>query len=109
MGVGIRYGLTKKTTLSVEFGYYKFMTDFLDDASDAYASYDEINAMYPGDPRKQELARYISDPTGKGTIGYPGPATSPRANSKTTDGYTFINMEVAYKFEFDPRKWSRWF
>lgn len=104
-GFGFRYGLCKKTTLSVEFGYYKFMTDFLDDVSDAYANYDEINSLYPDDPDKQAIARYISDPTGRGTSGYPGPATSARGNPKTTDGYSFINLEIAYKFEFEPRKW----
>ncbi len=108
-GMGFRYGLGPKTTLSVEFGYYKLMTDFLDDVSDAYATYDEINALYPNDPEKQKMARYISDPTGRGTIGYPGPATSARGNPKTTDGYSFINMEIAYRFEFEPRKWIRWF
>lgn len=109
LGLGFRYGLTKKTTLSVEFGYYKFMTDFLDDASDAYANFDEINSLYPNDPEKQEIARYISDPTGRGTSGYPGPATSARGNPKTTDGYSFINLEIAYKFEFEPRKWGNRF
>ena len=109
LGLGFRYGIGKNTTLSVEFGYYKFMTDFLDDASDAYATYDEIISLYPNDPGKQQLARYISDPTGRGTIGYPGPATSARGNPSTTDGYSFINMEIAYKFEFEPRKWVRWF
>jgi hypothetical protein len=109
LGFGFRYGLGKSTTLSVEFGYYKFMTDFLDDASDGYASYDEIVSLYPNDPQKQLIARYISDPTGRGTIGYPGPATSARGNPKTTDGYSFLNMEIAYKFEFEPRKWARWF
>lgn len=109
LGFGFRYGLTSKTTLSFEAGYYKFLTDFLDDVNDAYVSYDEINALYPNDPDKQALARYISDPTGRGTIGYPGPATSTRGNPKTSDGYSFINLEVAYKFEFEPRKWIRWF
>ena len=108
-GLGFRYGLSTRTTLSLEFGYYKFMTDYLDDASDAYASYDEITALYPNDPDKQKLASYISDPTGRGTIGYPGPATSARGNVKTTDGYSFINLEIAYKFDFEPRKWTNRF
>jgi hypothetical protein len=107
-GMGIRYGLGKKTTLSLEFGYYKFLTDYLDDVHNSYLTYDEINYLYPNNPEKQELAKYISDPTGRGTIGYPGPATSARGNPETNDGYSFINLEIAYTFSFDPRKW-RWF
>ncbi len=108
-GFGFRYGLNKSTTLSVEFGYYKFMTDYLDDVHDTYANYDEIVSLYPDDPNRQAMAKYISDPTGRGTIGYPGPATSARGNPNTNDGYSFINLELAYKFQFEPRKWVRWF
>ena len=33
MGVGIRYGVSKKITVSTEFGYYMFFTDFIDDVT----------------------------------------------------------------------------
>ncbi len=110
MGIGIRYGISKKVTISTEFGYYMFFTDYLDDVSDEYPTYSEINANFPNDPVKQELALYISDPTGFGNSGYPGPATSPRGNPSKNDGFSFINLEVAYKFEFHkgiPRLWGR--
>jgi hypothetical protein len=109
-GFGVRYGITKKITLSTEFGYYYFFTDFLDDVSDAYPTYDEINRNFPNDPVKQELALYIADPTGKGTTGYPGPATSPRGNPSKNDGFSYVSLELAYKFEFRkgiPKLWGR--
>mgnify|MGYP001826418532 CR=1 FL=1 len=98
VGFGIRQGLTPQITLSMDFGYYFFLTDFLDDVSDAYPTYAEINANFPNDPVKQALALYISDPTGWGTNGYPGPATSRRGNPVYKDAFTFINLEVAYTF-----------
>lgn len=99
MGLGWRWGITKNITLSAEFSYYKFVTDYLDDVSERYATYEEIAANYPNDPTKQELAKYISDPTGKGTNGYVGVQTSRRGNHVKTDGYTYISLEVAYKFD----------
>lgn len=110
MGVGIRYGISKKLTLSTEFGYYMFFTDFIDDVSDQYPTYAEVNANFPNDPVKQALAIYISDPTGFGNSGYPSPATSPRGNPGKKDAHSYINLELAYKFEFRkgiPKLWGR--
>ncbi|MBK7853660.1 MAG: hypothetical protein IPJ79_00970 [Bacteroidetes bacterium] len=100
MGFGWRWGIAKNITLSAEFSYYKFVTDYLDDVSERYATYEEIAANYPGDAEKQELAKYISDPTGKGTNGFNGEQTSKRGNKIKTDGYTYISMEIAYKLDF---------
>lgn len=103
MGAGIRYGFKKNITLSAEFSYYYFLTDYLDDVSGRYATYDEINSSFANDPVKQELARYISDPSGRGTNGFIGPVTSPRGNPNKPDSYTFINFEVSYKFQLSGR------
>jgi hypothetical protein len=103
-GAGFRYGLNRKITLSVEFSYYRFMTDYLDDVSDSYATYSQIEQRFPNDPVKQEIAKYISDPTGKGTNGYVGPATSPRGNPDINDSYSMFSFEVAYKLNWVPRK-----
>lgn len=103
-GFGFRFGLSKSVTLSTEFGYYYFLTDFLDDVSNAYVTHDDLNQMYPNDPAMQELALYISDPTGWGTTGYPGPATSPRGNPEKNDAFSFINLELAYKFNLRGEK-----
>jgi len=109
VGCGIRYGISKNITISTEFGYYFFFTDFIDDVSDAYPTYDEIQRNFPNDPVKQELALYISDPTGLGNTGYPGPATSQRGNPGKKDAHSYISLEFAYKFEFHkgiPKLWG---
>lgn len=97
MGLGFRFGLSNSITLSAEFGYYYFITDFLDDVSSEYITFNDLNLLYPNDQEKQDLALYISDPTGYGTNGYPGPATSPRGNPNKKDAYSFVNLELAYK------------
>ena len=103
-GMGFRFGITPLITYSIEFGYYHFLSDFLDDVSSSYATYEDIEQNYPGDYNKQELAQYISDPTGYGTNGYIGPATSQRGNPNLKDSYTFINMEIAYRLKWNPNK-----
>jgi hypothetical protein len=110
LGCGIRWGLSEKITMSAEFGYYFFLTDYLDDVSDEYPTYAEINANFPNDPEKQAMALYIADPTGWGTNGYPGPATSRRGNPSEKDSFSFINLEIAYKFDLRkelPRIWGK--
>lgn len=104
IGLGMRYGLNKKSNLSVEFGWYQLLSDYADDVSGSYATYAQIKASHPDDPAKQELAKYISDPTGYGTIGYESPLTSPRGNPAKKDSYSFINVEWSYRFDFLPKK-----
>lgn len=103
VGFGWRWGVSKNITLSAEFSYVKFMTDYLDDVSDRYATYEEINANF-SEAEDRELAKYISDPTGMGTNGYEGIQTSKRGNKHKTDGYTFINLEMSYKIDFNTKK-----
>jgi hypothetical protein len=96
-GFGVRYGLNKDLTISAEFDYYFFLTDYLDDASGRYATYDELKSSFP-DATQYEIAKYISDPTGRGTNGTISHATSPRGNPKMKDTFTFFGIEVAYNF-----------
>lgn len=104
IAAGFRKGINKNVTLSVEFGYYYFFTDYLDDASKAYATHKQIEQHFAGDPVKQEIAKYISDPTGLGTDGLVGPRTSRRGNPGLNDTYSFINFEFAYKINWNPKK-----
>ena len=99
MGAGIRYMYSKLLTISVEFNYYLFFTDYLDDVSDRYATYEELLASFP-DAKECDLAKYISDPTGRGTNGYIGDVTSPRGNPNMNDAFTYLNVEASYKIKW---------
>lgn len=100
LGFGIRYGLNKSLTLSVEFGYTMFFSDYLDDVSDSYPTYSEIASSYSGDPIREQLALYISDPTGMGRGGINGNGMSPRGNPSSKDAHSYIGFELAYKLDF---------
>ncbi len=99
MGFGVRYMLTKQVSLGMEYSYIMFTDDHLDDVSDRYSTFDEISQAYPGDPHRQAMARYISDPTGDGTDGTTGVFTSQRGNPGLLDAISFLNFEVSYKFK----------
>lgn len=100
VGMGFRYGINKQLTLSMEFGYYMFFSDFIDDVSDRYPTQSEIASSYPGNTALQELALYISDPSGLGRGNASGVGMSPRGNPSSKDAHSFIGLELAYKFDF---------
>jgi hypothetical protein len=104
LGFGVRYGLNKYVTFSMEVDYYYFLTDYLDDVSGRYATDKELHSSFP-DREKYELAKYISDPSGKGSTGYIANSAR-RGNPKLKDSYTFVNLEVSYKFQL--RKKGLW-
>ncbi|MBL7952285.1 MAG: hypothetical protein JNM62_11270 [Flavobacteriales bacterium] len=105
MGAGLRVMATRKLSVGIEYCYLMFMSDMLDDVSDRYATYDEIDATYTS-VRDQTLARYISDPTGWGTDGEISIRTSNRGNPGLLDSFSYFSMEVSYKFKRSPARRS---
>ena len=106
MGFGLRYMLTKKLSIGMEFSYMMFFDDMLDNVSERYATYAEIDTYYANDPTRQELARYISDPTGWGTDGTVSRITSRRGNPGLLDNFSYLSFEVSYKFRRRPGRRS---
>jgi hypothetical protein len=94
-GGGVRYMYNKLLTFSAEINYYYFLTDYLDDVSNRYATYEELKASFP-DATNYELAKYISDPTGHGTNGIVATA-SQRGNPNQKDSFTYVSLEASYK------------
>ena len=103
-GMGLRYMVTKQLSLGAEFSYYTFATDYLDNVSGRYATYSEIGSAYVGDSASQYLARYISDPTGWGTDGTVSIRSSRRGNPGMPDYFSYLNVEVSYKFKRKPSR-----
>ncbi|MBX2972155.1 MAG: hypothetical protein KF797_03545 [Flavobacteriales bacterium] len=102
MGAGLRYMLTKQLSVGVEYCFLMFMTDELDDVSNMYTTFDQIDRMY-GTERERTLARYISDPTGWGTVGDNDDfRTSRRGNPGLLDSFSYLSVEVSYKFKRRP-------
>lgn len=105
IGFGMRYLVTKRMSVGMEFSYYMFFTDMLDAVSGRYATYDELARAYP-DSVQQQLARYISDPTGWGTNGKEGRATSRRGNPGLPDSFSYFSVEVSWTFKRSPMRRS---
>lgn len=97
LAAGFQFSPNRLMKLSVEFAYYIFFTDYLDDVSTDYATDKQLAQLFPGDRLQQELAGYISDPTGYGTNGMKGPATSRRGNPSINDSFSFISVEFAVR------------
>lgn len=95
-GGGFRLYTGRFSSMALEMTFYDFFfTDYLDDASHRYATWDEIARNFPGDELRQTLARYITDPSGWGSDGYNGPYSSPRGNPKKFDWVYFMNLRYS--------------
>ncbi|MCS6917317.1 MAG: hypothetical protein NZM08_06515 [Chitinophagales bacterium] len=95
-GGGFRLYTGRFASIALEMTFYDFFfTDYLDDASHRYATYAEIERNFAGDELKQTLARYITDPSGWGSDGFNGPASSPRGNPKKFDWVYFMNLRYS--------------
>jgi len=96
-GGGMKLQLGPNSSVLLEACFFDFpFTDYLDDASNRYATYDEIAANFPNDPTKQELAKYIADPSGFGSDGENGKYSSPRGNPNKFDWINYMNLQFSF-------------
>ncbi len=96
-GIGFKYGLDRKWSLGLEFGVRKTFTDYIDDVSTTYYSYDLIKES------KGDVAAYLSDPSLGRWDGvaddkdrWTGPNTQ-RGDAKDKDTYMFVILNLTYK------------
>lgn len=86
-GIGIKYSLTNRIGLSVEWGLRKTFTDYLDDISTNYY----LDA--PSEPNT--AAVLLSDPLKSHYAGMQ------RGNPETKDWYAFFGVSMTYKFNLN--------
>ena len=99
--LGVYYKISPAVLLELEVSQYFTSTDYLDDVSNRYATYEELRASFP-DEASFEMAKYISDPTGQGTYGFQKTA-SRRGNPDVNDSFTFLSLEASYKITWKKR------
>ncbi len=92
-GFGLKYSVSKKIALSVEWGMRKTYTDYIDDVSTTY--YLSSSTVKPGDPNYPYLV--VSDP-GKNHEPY-----QQRGNSETNDWYSFAGFTITYNIDLTKR------
>lgn len=88
-GLGIKFSLSPRLDLAFETGIRYLFTDYLDDVSSRYSSPELIQQNFP-DPQQQELAAYISNPSGT-THHF-------RGNELSNDIYVFSSAGIEYRF-----------
>lgn len=88
-GFGARYQHNANFSLSLEFNFRLLSTDYLDDASGDYVSYEELN-QFRG-RTSAELGNKIRAATGR-----------QRANPKSNDSYQSLSLGIQYHFGKNP-------
>jgi hypothetical protein len=87
-GFGVKYSISQRLGLGVEWGLRKTFTDYLDDVSTNY--YIDFAAIDPNNISAREM---LSDPSGVKHA--PG---MQRGNSETNDWYSFAGITLTYRF-----------
>jgi len=95
LGFGARYRLGQYWDISLETGFRKTYTDYIDDASTFYPNMEELRAQNP-------TAFLLSDRSDRSRFpdGISSNPNAIRANSSTDDGYFYTNVTISYILEF---------
>ena len=91
MGIGFKYGISRKWSIGIEYGYRKTFTDYIDDVSLTY-----VDASY----FDNEVTSVLADPSVKPLDGSRDSWTAPgqqRGDSMDKDSYMFAIFSLAYK------------
>jgi hypothetical protein len=102
VGLGIRFKVTPMFNLSIEAGFRKTFTDYLDDVSTTYPGAGSFN----GDAQAIYFSDRRVDPGVNGTAG------GIRGNSNSLDSYMLLNAKVEYYLPWafggeDRKKYSK--
>jgi hypothetical protein len=84
-GIGVKYSLSSRFGISLEWGMRKTLTDYIDDVSTTY--YLDGSQINPAN-----TPEVLSDPT------FAHKANMERGNPTTNDWYNFTVLSVTYKF-----------
>ena len=101
-GLGVRFKVTPMFNLSIEAGFRKTFTDYLDDVSTTYPGASSFN----GDAQAIYFSDRRVDPSVNGTAG------GIRGNSNSLDSYLLLNAKVEYYLPWafggeDRKKYSK--
>mgnify|MGYP001179527237 FL=1 len=99
IGIGFKYGFTRRWSISLEYGLRKTFTDYIDDVSTTYVNEEYLVAG----ASDAEMAIALADRAdgGLGQAGSSPNKTAPgeqRGNPKKDDSYMFAIVSLNYKF-----------
>lgn len=93
-GVGIKYHPSKSLTLSVEYGFRKTWTDYIDDVSTVYVD----NAMLA--QLRGDVAAALADRSSEVEPGYINTAGLKRGDDSLDDWYAYFNISMTLKMDY---------
>ncbi len=93
-GFGLKYALNDQWNVGIELGIRKTFTDYIDDVSTTYVSYNELLAT------KGELTAALANRQGEllGSDPVVVPTGTQRGDGKTSDTYFILGMTISYNF-----------
>ena len=94
-GVGLKARLNRTFCVSVEYGFRKTWTDYLDDVSTTYAGAAAVSST-ASDP---ELAVRLADRSGEVVEGYVNAPGIKRGDDSLNDWYAYLHLSVGINLE----------
>lgn len=94
-GIGLRYRISPTMHLTVEYGWRKTNTDYLDDISTTYVGYD----LLANDEGNGEMAAILADRTGEIDPGYVNAVGIKRGDDSLSDWYAYFNVSMTISTE----------
>ena len=93
-GIGAKYHPNKSLTLSVEYGFRKTWTDYLDDVSTVYVDNQQLKNIM-GD-----VASGLADRSREVDPGFVNVAGMKRGDDTLDDWFAYFNLSMTIKFDF---------
>lgn len=98
MGLGVKYFLSEKTSLSLEVLHRKTFTDYIDDVSTDYIDPDLFDQYFGVGTQKAQLARRMANKTDQSSGASAGYEPGDKRGTPTqNDAYYSINFKLSFK------------
>lgn len=94
-GIGFRYRLSPSVHFTVEYGWRKTWTDYLDDVSTTYVG----EAVLKGDGGGGTIAALLADRSGEVQEGYVNAPGIKRGDDSLDDWYAYFNLTLSVSME----------
>ena len=92
-GLGIKYHPSKSLTLSMEYGFRKTWTDYIDDVSTVYVDNDALAHL------KGDIAAALADRSGEVEPGYTNAVGIKRGDDSLDDWYAYFNCSITVSMD----------
>ena len=99
VGIGFKYGFTRRLSISLEYGFRKTFTDYIDDVSTTYVNEEYLVAAAANAEMAITLADRADGGLGQdGSLPYKTEPGAQRGNPMKDDSYMFAIVSINYKF-----------